>query len=149
MRNGMLLPAGILVVLLGCSSSDPSASPCMIVGTYSILDRRSSGTCPDVANDSPETYTISSDGTGGYVLEIQAVTGTCTAQPIDGACKIQGKCDLAIKDPADPSKATGTLQYSWTFDSRGFAGSTIISVPPSAATSTGCSSEYASAGSRK
>jgi len=133
--------------VIACSSSAGEGEACDVVGTYVTTDAKQSGSCPDVGSQ-PTTWTISSDGAGGYVVETAGIKGGCTAQPVN-ACKVQGKCDVIVADPIDPAKNQGTIQYSWTFKDGGFTGSTVIFAPASAALKDGCSSEYVSTGVRR
>ncbi len=134
-----------LAVVAACSSSQEGEA-CTIVGTYSVVGVTESGDCPDSANEAT-TYTITASGSD-FIVEIQGIGGGCVATSA-GACKVQGKCDMSVKDAKDPLNARGTLQYSWTFDGGGFKGPMTISVPDAVSLPGGCNGTSSMTGSRR
>jgi hypothetical protein len=136
----VLVAASLLVVLVACSSEEDD---CPIVGTYAVLGAAEAGnTCPD-----PASSTISADGPN-YTVAIQGLQGLCAAQPA-GTCKVQGKCDVLVKDATDPVNNMGTFQFAWTFDSGGFKGSATVAIPDSVSLPGGCSGSVAQTGQRR
>ena len=89
----VLVVASLLTILVACSSNDEDECP--IVGTYSVTGASESGNCPDSVNETT-IYTVSADG-DGFAVEIQGVQGFCDAQRVS-TCKIQGRCDVGVKD---------------------------------------------------
>jgi hypothetical protein len=143
---------------IACSDSKEGtgAPACSPVGTFSVQDTKLSGTCP--SDESPGTVTVSAaqGSTTDFIVEFQGVSGGCDAQRLGSECKLQGKCDLTIANPADPRDAAGTLQFSWTFDAAGLKGTSTLSLPATAGAAgadagvtPGCGAEYSSAGQRR
>ena len=135
----------MLLAFAACASNADGES-CQIVGTYAVTDSKESGTCP-APSATPDTYTISASE-GGFVVEVQGVNGSCTATSVS-SCKIQGKCDVGVREPLDPTKARGTMQFSWTFDGKGFTGSSTYDLPPAKPLPDGCEGVYRQDGARR
>lgn len=144
-----LIVSAVALALLACSSSDDEPA-CQIVGTYTmtaVTETQTAG-CAAVTDDgTPTTLTISADG-AGYLVEIGGTEGSCPAEVI-GACKIQSKCGLALRDPVDPNNATGTLQYSWTFKPDGFSGLNSGVIPAAKSLPDGCTFTSTATGTRR
>lgn len=143
MRVAPLLAAGFFVA---CSSS-AEGEECTIAGTYTVVGAAETGnTCPDTSN-AKTTYTVS-PAADAFAVEIQGVQGTCVGRRV-GACGLQGKCDVAVKDAVNPLDATGTFQFSWTFDETGFKGSATVDIPAAASLPGGCSGTSVQTGVRR
>lgn len=141
-----LCALGIAATILACSSGT-EGDDCAIAGTYAVTGAAETGnTCPDSINETT-TYTISPTG-DTFAVELQGVQGSCIGRRIE-ACKIQGKCDLASRDPVSPNNAIGTLQFSWTFVGDGFKGSATVTIPPAVSLPGGCSGTSAQTGVRR
>lgn len=140
----VLAAVSLLVILAACSGDEEDECP--IVGTYSVTGASESGNCPDSVNETT-IYTVSADG-DGFAVEIQGVQGFCDAQRVS-TCKIQGRCDVGVKDPRDPANARGTLQFSWTFDPNGFKGTLAVSVPDALSLPGGCTGTNVQTGVRR
>lgn len=127
-----------LVCLVACSDGDKDAPACSIPGTYTMTaapETQSSG-CSALPPAAPTTVTVNSAG-GGYSIEMQSLQGGCVATLVE-ACKIQAKCDFQATDALDPAQATGTLQFSWTFDAGGFKGINSGTIPKARSVPDGC-----------
>lgn len=136
------------LLTIACSASDPVApASCQIIGTYGLKDTMTDGDCPPPTG-ATVAVTISSDGAVGYIIQYEGLTGGCPAEIVAG-CKIQGKCDLIVKDPIDPMKATGSLQFSWSFDAAGYSGVDSFAFPPAKAIAKGCHSDYSASANRR
>lgn len=140
----LALAAAVLsTVALACSSSDDSAEDCNMVGTYAVTSTVETGDCPDGAET---TYTISANGSA-YFLEVPGIQGGCSLEPI-GQCKAQGKCDVVVKDAADPNNSVGGVSFAWTFSAGGFTGSNTMSLPPAKSLPSGCNGRYSISATR-
>jgi hypothetical protein len=145
---------GVIALLVACSS-DPAAAPtCQIEGSYSATGTTiPGGTCPDApATPVVDTITARPPGATGpdFKLEITGLKGACSLNLVAGsACKVQGKCDVEISDALDPQNATGTVQYSWTFDSKGFTGTSTLTAPPGKSLPKGCIGQANVVGTRQ
>lgn len=140
-----LAAASLLALLAACSSDD--GDDCPIAGTYTVTGAAESGnTCPDTVNEKT-TYTISPSG-DAFNVEIQGVQGACIGRKL-GACGLQGKCDVAVKDATDPNNAKGTLQFSWTFNPTGFKGTLAVDIPAATSLPGGCAGSSAQTGVRR
>jgi hypothetical protein len=111
------------------------------------------GTCPEPPSTPiVDTITARPPGATGpdFALEITGNTGACSLNRVAGsACKVQGKCDIAVTDALDPKYATGTVQYSWTFDSKGFTGTSTLILPPAKSLPQGCTGQANVVGTRE
>lgn len=145
---------GGLLLLVGCSSSASSGESCPFEGTYTFTNMLESGMCMAPADagaqssNSVGTVTITANG-GSYVLQLAGVTGGCIATQVGSACKLQADCPVTITDAIDPTNATGTFQYSWTFTESGFTGLTTVNAPPAKSLPDGCSATDSSTGTRR
>lgn len=144
----VLAAASLLAILAACSSStDGDGTSCRIEGTYTATGKVESGNCPLNPDAPPTTDTITKLDDRSYGLEIQGTTGGCVLELVE-ACKLQGKCDLAITDAIDPGDR-GTVQYSWTFTQDGFTGFSAVTVPPAKSLPDGCSGTASVTGTRR
>ncbi len=153
---------GIALALVGiglasaCSGTAENKATCPIVGTYTVTGTVESGDCSSPSTDesgaSSTTYTItkldSGDPTSDFGIEIQGLRGGCIGDQID-TCKVQGKCDLRLKDPVSPSDDIGTYQFSWTFDANGFNGTYAVRLPPAKTLPKGCTENGSIVGTRR
>jgi hypothetical protein len=143
---------GVLLVALAACSSSSSAPACQIEGSYTATAERTSGDCQ--LSTTPVTDTITArpaDATGpDFALQITGLQGGCALNHVAGdTCKVQGKCDITVSDALDPSNATGTAQYSWTFTGTGFTGTSTVTIPPAKSLPKGCSAIASVTGTRQ
>ena len=152
-RAGALAMLGSVFILGACTSTTDKKSSCPIAGTYTVTGEATSDDCSSQSTNesgaSSTTYTItaldSGDSTADFAIEIQGLAGGCVDDQIN-TCKVQGKCDLRIKDPVSPANDTGTFQFSWTFDASGFKGTYALNAPPAKSLPKGCTENGTSKG---
>jgi len=139
----------VVVLVVGCASSEDGSPPCELVGTYELIgtgDGRS--TCPSSGGaPKPTLVTVSDRGGGRLVAEIQGVSGSCPATAV-GSCGWQTKCDGAILDATGPQKS-GTVQISVSVEGSKARGTVATYVPPSTSIPPGCEANGSVTGSRK
>lgn len=141
-----------VLVLAGCSSSSSSTPACQIEGSYTATGQRTNGNCPVSTMPVTDTITARPAGASGpdFALQITGLQGACSLNYVAGeTCKVQGKCDIAITDALDPANATGTTQYSWTFTSTGFTGTSTVTIPPAKSLPQGCTAMANVTGTRQ
>lgn len=139
-----------LFAFAACATvADDEEADCTIAGTYSLTGERESGNCPTGDGDEGATaITISPappSSAADYSLQIAGVEGRCPLTKLS-ACKLQGKCDLAVPSPLDPANAIGSIQYTWTFSRSGLSGFSALSLPPTKTLPEGCSATEKSTG---
>jgi hypothetical protein len=144
-----------IVVIAGCTSSTDGNAGCPITGTYAVAGATESGNCASQSTDesgsTSTTYTITRRAEGSspeYAIEIQGLQGACGADHVD-TCKLHGKCDILIKDAVSATNNTGTFQFSWTFDAKGFGGTYALTVPPAKSLPKGCTENGTTQGTRR
>lgn len=140
MRHVASAVGAVIVVLAGCSSE--AGDPCPIAGTYTMMAVAETNTCPTSSGGGSTAVTITARPPGktgpDFYLEIQGTTGGCAADKVD-VCKIQSKCNVTVTDALSATDNVGTLQFSWTFDGKGFTGLNSGAVPPAESVPKGCS----------
>ena len=120
-----------------CSSS--SGSDCQVEGTYALsqaIDTSADNSCNASGTTSPTTVTVTSDGEVGF----QGVTGNCPGKV--SACKLTAQCDGTLT-----GGGVSTIQLSWTFDAKGFHGSSALGAQPTGKPK--CSATFVDTATRK
>lgn len=131
---------GILALIAGCSSSSTgSGSPapparsepgdvtkadasCPFEGTYDLIekvDTTAVNSCGATDATTPITVTVTATG----VIVVQGVTGGC-AGSVNG-CKLTAACQGQLT-----AGGNANWQVSWTFDAKGFTGTTAYGLAP-------------------
>lgn len=151
--RGAVCAVAMTLAAAACSSTDEDV--CLVEGTYSATAVMLPGaTCPDTGTD-PVVDTITARPPGStsgpdFYLQITGAQGGCPLNRVAGnACKVQGKCDVQLTDALDPTNAVGTVQYAWTFDAKGFTGTSTVTVPPAKSLPKGCTAQANVTGKRQ
>lgn len=152
MRKSPILVA-LAILAVACTTKVEGEDACTIAGTYSLSGVKESGNCPESGGDPNATTTLTISpaeaGSGAdFALEIQGLQGACPMAKVD-SCKLQGKCDVVLKDALDPRNATGSIQYTWTFDKNGFTGFSALTLPPATSLPKGCSQNATNTATRR
>jgi hypothetical protein len=133
----------------GSSDAGPAQPPdphalCQVDGQYFVTGTVRSGTCPITQAGATDAFRTNRDGTVSMTAE--GLEGECIGTM--SGCTWTASCLISMRS-ALKSGDEGAFVYSYTFNSQGFSGAVVKTLPPLASIPGGCAAIVDASGVRR